>query len=178
MDNEGYFVDIVSRYARHGEKLIVFMDVNSTIISVDSVSGKDMSGILLGTMLEFITLKPRKTFSLEWDDRPAIQVDKPMSFKQLAKKIAKDDKDYYGRFYTYENCTRIIRHVDALADVSWSNHDKPFSMERFKAAFDRYIVSLEGSTNEEGITRSWFCFFDSLSAGNNCIVVNSFGVDT
>lgn len=178
MEDEHYFTKILENYALPGEKLVVFVDVNSTIISVDSASGKDMSSVLLGTMFEFITVSPPENFSFEWDSRPAVKIEKTMTLKQLAEKIAGDDKKYYGEFYTYENCVNFLRSLCKLAAVDWSTHDRPFTMKHFKDRYNQYLVSLVGSTSEEGITKSWFQLYNTLKTGGHCIMMNSYGVDT
>jgi hypothetical protein len=178
MEDEHYFTKIIDRYAQPDERLVVFIDVNSTIISVDSASGKDMSSVLLGTMFEFITVSPTETFTFEWDARPAVKFEKTMTLKQLAKKIAGDDKRYYSEFYSHENCVEFIRSLCKLAAVDWSTHDRPFTIKHFKDRYNQYLVSLVGSTTEEGITKSWFQLYTTLKTGGHCIMMNSYGVDT
>jgi hypothetical protein len=74
MEFPSYFTDIINKYSKPGEKIITYMDVNSTILSSDSVSEKDMAVVLLGTLCEFITIKPGEAFTVEWETRSPVAV--------------------------------------------------------------------------------------------------------
>merc|ERR1712232_361943 len=88
MEDEDYFTKIIGKYAKPDEKIIVYMDCNATIISVDSISNKTMSEILLGTMFQMIKMLPEDPFEFTWEGRPGFKVEKAMDFKQLVKNIA------------------------------------------------------------------------------------------
>lgn len=177
MEDDDYFTNIIAKYKKPDEKLVVFMDVNSTIISIDSATSKDMNQMVLGTMCEFITITPRDSFGVNWDDRGVVKVEKPMHAKALAKKIAKDDKAFYHAFYTVENCMKLFDLVRPYADLEWSDHTDDFSSEKFVEKYERYLVTLRDSTNNSGITNSWFRVYESLKREAS-IVLNTFGVDT
>jgi len=182
MEDEEYFNKIISKYAQAGEKLVIIMDINSTIISVDSVSRRDMSQLVLGTMFEFITLTPLQPFNYQWEDStaswPNVEVKKAMSLKKLVKGICKDKKEFYDRFYTYDNCVKILTSVPDDSTLTWSQQDKPVSLDSFKELFDRYAVSLVGGTTQEGITQSWFKTYEKQSAAGHSLILNTFGMDS
>merc|ERR1712232_135081 len=155
------------------------MDCNATIISMDSISGKDMAEILLGTMFQMLKVEPQEPFEFVWDERPAVKVEKAMEMKQLVKKIAGTDDLFYKHFFKWDNCIKILNSVVTLANVTWANRSNaPFNLEHFQTMYDRYLVSLVGGTDEEGITQSWYKLYTNLTAGGHGIVLNSFGVDT
>lgn len=179
MEDEDYFVKIIEKFATRDEKVIVYMDCNATIVSMDSISNKGMSEVLLGTMFQMIFLEPEAAFNFAFDERAAVKVDKRMDFKQLVKKVAGDDNEYYVHFFTWENCTRIINSISALTRIMWANRaDQPFNIETFKQMYDHYLVSLVGGTDEEGITKSWYRLVENMNAGGHSPILNSFGVDT
>lgn len=155
------------------------MDINSTIISVDSVSSKDMSQVVLGTMFEFTTMKPKEEFKYQWDEsRPAVKVAKEMHLKKLVKEICKDDKKLYDSFYTYDNCIKVLIAMADKATLRYSQQEEDFSLLKFRELYERYVVSLVGGTNQEGITKSWFRCFNEQSAAGHSLVLNTFGMDS
>merc|ERR1712007_339596 len=69
MEDKAYFSSIIQTYAMPDEKIIVYMDVNSTIVCNDTVQGKDLAQSLMGTMFEFVEVKGKTLpFDLEWKD--------------------------------------------------------------------------------------------------------------
>merc|ERR1719446_1613024 len=56
IEDPDYFTRIIRAHSAPGEKIVVFMDVNSTIICNDSVQSKDLSASLLSTMFELMEL--------------------------------------------------------------------------------------------------------------------------
>jgi len=179
MEDEDFFIKIIEKYAKPGEKIIVFMDCNATILSSDSISGKSMAEILLGTMFQMLKVSPKSPFDVTFGDKPTVKIEKAMDFKQLVKKIAGTDNEYYTHFFNWDNCIKLLETVSVKTEVEWTNSsDTRFSMDHFQEMYDRYLVSLVGGTDEEGITRSWYKLHTNLSAGSHSIVLNSFGVDT
>lgn len=178
MESPTYFTDIVEKYSKPDEKNIVFMDINGTIMSSCSMSGKDMTTVLLGTMLEFITLEtPKEPSSVEWDDKPPVKLDKQMNVKQLVKKISGSDKDFYTQFFKYDNCIKILELLASKTHVTWPRHDLEFSVQNFTDLYEHYIVALVGSTNDVGLTKSWFAFYSHAIGAGSPIAINSFGMD-
>jgi len=178
MEDKNYFLGIVNKYAKPGEKCICVMDVNSTIICTDSVSDKDMSDILLSTMFEFIELVPKDKFEFNFEEKTPLKIDKKISLKQIAKKIAKDDKKYYKSFYDYDRCLRFIDEVLKHGHIKWITKEEKLTVEEFCAMFEEYLTTIVGGANKEGITNSWFVVYKALQANHHSVVINSFGVDT
>lgn len=179
MEDEDYFINIIKKYALPDEKVIVFMDCNATIISNDSISGKGLAEVLLGTMFQMIRLKPEAPFDFAYEGRPTVKIEKAMDLKTFIKKIAGEDNGFYVHFFKWENCAKILAAVSGLAKVMWvSDEDKPFDIGRFKEMYERYLNTLVGGTDEDGITQSWYKLHTNLTAGGHSLVLNSFGVDT
>lgn len=178
MEDEDYFLKIIQRYSAPGEKLVVFMDVNSTIMGVDSIANKNMSEALLSTMLAFIEVEPMAAFDYTWDGRPPVKIIGKTDFKQLVKKLCAGDNGFYNKFYTLSNCTKLLQELDYLATVKWVCREESFTLSNFKTVYEGYLETLVGATDEEGICNSWFKLYASLIEGQHSVVLNSFGVDT
>mmetsp|Transcript_31427 Transcript_31427/g.54528 ORF Transcript_31427/g.54528 Transcript_31427/m.54528 type:complete len:226 (+) Transcript_31427:2-679(+) len=179
MEDEDFFVKIIDKYTKPGEKVIAFMDCNATIVSMDSISGKDNSEVLLGTMFQMIKVEPQEPFQFEWPGRVPVTVEKAMDLKQLVKKVAGQENEFYTHFFKWSNCMRVLENLDSLTKVKWANRrEKPFKMEEFQTLYEHYLKSLCGSSDEDGITQSWYKVYKYLIAGGHSLVLNSFGVDT
>lgn len=178
LSDKNYFTNIISRFANYHEKILVFMDVNSTLVCVDTVKSKFSDEILLSTMFGLIDLKPRDAFDFVWDCQIAVKVDKPMTLKQIAKKITKDNHGYYNTFYMYENCKRFFTELSAFGDIKWSSSHVPITLEAFCRAYDEYKNLIAEGSTDEGIAQSWFECFQTLSKAGHTVCMNSFGVDT
>jgi len=179
MEDPAYFTKIIERFAWPSDKLIIFMDVNSTIVCNDTVQNKDLSNTLLSTMFEFVELKPSAAFDLSFEGHPQTRIDKPKTFKQLVKDITKDNREAYGSFWTADRCERFFVEVASKGEVRWAGDDRPFPLEAFQRLFQEYIVSLSNVINPDGIAHSWFQVFERVAAkGCHTVVLNSFGVDT
>lgn len=180
MEDPCYFTSILSKYSVPGEKLLVFMDVNSTIVCVDTVTGKSMAEILLSTMFEFIELRPKGSspFDMCWEGRENVHVDKPILLKQLVKKVAKDDKKYYNTFYDKSRCEQFITMVNEKADLYWDTRNAPLNVNNFSDMYEEYLQgAIPNGATETGIVYSWFRCYDYLVRGRHAAVLNTFGVD-
>jgi len=58
MDDQ-FFTKIVEKFSRPGEKCMMCVDINATIIFGDLISGKDEAYVLTSTMFEGITTTPK-----------------------------------------------------------------------------------------------------------------------
>merc|ERR1711963_577395 len=76
IEDPDYFTRIVEEYSAPGDKIMVFMDVNSTIVCNDSVQSKDLSASLLSTMFELMELSPKAGFEFTWGSCPPVSVQK------------------------------------------------------------------------------------------------------
>ncbi|CAD7960797.1 unnamed protein product [Amoebophrya sp. A25] len=62
MVDDQFFTKIIERFSRPLERSLIFMDVNSTIVFGDLMSGKDPDFVLLSTLFEAIVLTPKQDF--------------------------------------------------------------------------------------------------------------------
>lgn len=177
MEDQEYFSKIISRFAGADDQIIVYMDVNSTIVCNDSVQGKDISATLISTMMEFIELKPIEPFTFEWDTFEPIRVEKMKTLKTLVKDITGKDHDAYASFWSVPRCCRFFDRLATQGSICWTN-GQPLSQEAFMTDYQQYLTSVGNDISKDGITRSWFNVFARLQAGNHTVVLNSFGVDT
>lgn len=178
MSNRDYFSSIVQKYAKPDEKLLVFFDVNGTLLWDDTVSGKGMSEVLLSTMFRFAEVRPRDASDFTWDDRPAVHLDKRMTLRQLVSEISNKDADFYTRFWNNANCSHFLRELAAQADFGWQNDRCCLTHESFFYAYQEYMDEMRQYVSMDGITSSWFEVWERLRDEGHIAVLNSFGVDT
>jgi hypothetical protein len=177
IEDPDYFTRIIQEHSAPGEKIVVFMDVNSTIICNDSVQSKDLSASLLSTMFELMELCPKEAFDFGWGSCAAVRVQKKQSLKKLVKDITASDNDAYRSFFCEASCQHFISQLALFADIRWSDAMDPLGLEEFCSMFEKYRVTISAGIDSNGITKSWFRCFDALS-GEHALMLNSFGVDT
>merc|ERR1712087_1032160 len=178
IEDQDYFTNIIKAYSNPGEKIVVFMDVNSTIICNDSVQSKDLSASLLSTMFELMELSPKSpAFSFGWGACPPVNVQKKQSLKKLVKDIAASDVEVYRSFFSEGTCRTFFSQLAAFADIRWSDALDPLGLEEFCSMFEEYRATISAGIDSNGITKSWFRCFDALSR-EHVLMLNSFGVDT
>jgi len=182
MTNVDYFTRIISRYAKKGEKFVVYMDVNGTILWNDSIMGYGPHEILLGTMFNFTEVRPRRSFELTWDQQPTVKVEKRQMLKQLINDIAKGDNDVLHCFWKRDVCEKLMVLLRSSADLGWAGQPGDFSSEDFFSVHKSYMDSLKRQDQQgvpsSGITTSWFQCLRMLQRGSHAAVINSFGMDT
>jgi len=179
MEDENYFLSIVRKYALPDEKVIVFMDVNSTIMCNDTGADKDMSATLLSVMFELIEVRPFAPLDFAWGDSEPSCVEKPRSLKQVVKQLTSYDHKAYSSFWREETCFEFLDVLSRSAEIRWSSHAGPMTAQGFRQQFATYSAQLTDSLVESGITRSWFKFFAAIEEQErHSVVLNSFGVDT
>jgi hypothetical protein len=178
VEDADYFSRIVQTYAAPEEKVLIFMDVNSTIVCNDAVQSKDLSSSLLSTMFEFMELAPKAgAFEFIWQQLPPVKVEKRQTLKKLVKDITEGDIGAYRNFFSEMNCCQFIEQLIALADVRWADGETTLSVEDFVNMFKEYLATVSGGVDRDGIASSWFRCFDALK-NDHAVVLNSFGVDT
>merc|ERR1711920_294419 len=136
IEDPEYFTRIVRTYSRQGEKAIIFMDVNSTIICNDSVQSKDLSASLLSTMFELMELSPKAAFDFEWGACPPVSVQKKQSLKKLVKDITASDADAYRSFFSEGTCHSFFSQLAAVADIHWADAFDPLRVDDFVNMFE------------------------------------------
>lgn len=180
IEDKDYFVNIIKSYALPDEKILVFMDVNSTIVCYDSAQGKDMDGSLMSSMFELIEARPREPIEFNWEGAKApVKIDKAISLKSLVKKITNDDKTAYAEFFQEQTCQRLLQELEAVAETRYSSPAGAVNSEAWTAHYRECQVSLATELSASGIVRSWFRVWDYLKQGDkHAVVLNSYGVDT
>jgi hypothetical protein len=177
IEDQDYFTRIVQAHSQPGEKCIVFMDVNSTIVCNDTVQSKDTDASLLSTMFEMLDVHPRKGLEFGWGSCPPVPVPKRCSLKKLVKDITAKDKDAYKTFFSEANCRAFLAELSSHADVRWTDSVDNVTVDEFARSFREYLKTISDGVDSDGITRSWFRCADLLKA-NHSLMLNSFGVDT
>jgi len=179
MEDVEYFSDIIKKYSEPDEQLIVFMDVNATIVCNDTIQGKDFRSTLLGTMFEFLELRPPAAFELQWGSSEPLRVEKPKTFKSLIKEMTGKDHLAYTAFWAEANCLQFFAHLATKGQVMWvADGDAEMTLESFQTLFQEYVIKFQDANLKDGITRSWFQAFTVLQEQRHTTVLNSFGVDT
>jgi len=177
MEDPEYFVKLIERYSDPGEKLIVFMDVNSTIVCNDTVQGKALANTLLSAMFECLEFCPREPYELVFDGHPAVKIAKPKTLKSVVKDVLSDNNEAYASFWTQEQCWRLFAELALHGVLRWSSRGDPFTLDECQKLYQEYLVSLSKVVNSDGIAASWFQVFAALK-DQHSVVLNSFGVDT
>merc|ERR1712217_565010 len=108
MANKDYLTNIIRRYTKAGEKVIVFSDVNGTIVWDDTVSGKSSAEVLMMTMFRFVEVRPQAGFDFIWDNKPPVKVEKRITLRQLVSDIANKDNEFYQAFWNDADCKRFL----------------------------------------------------------------------
>jgi len=178
MEDKDYFCNIVRKYAEPGEKIIVYMDVNSTIVANDTVQGKGVDQSLLSTMFEFIELRPsaQAGFDFYWDSFPPVRIEKPQSLKTIVKDATASDNAAYNAFFTEERCMQFFQELHNFGDIRWARGGEAMTLDSFQEQYRRYLVAMPNATDKDGITSSWYACFESLRH-DHAVMLNSFGVD-
>jgi len=172
-----YFVKIIDRFSKPDEKIMVFMDVNSTIVCNDSVQSKDLASVLYSTMFEFIEFRPNTPFDWEWHGYPPLRVETCRTLKSLMKETMATNQDAYAAFWTRDACDACLNELLQWGQVAWQGSENPISSMSFHQMFEDYFVALQSDISKDGIASSWFQVFEGLK-GEHTVVLNSFGVDT
>lgn len=173
-----YFEGIIRRFRKGGEKILIFMDVNSTIVCNDTVQSKDLASTLRGTMFEFIEFEAAtKPWTLDWRGRPPLRLEKTKVLKTLVKDITSTDRQAYTDFWSKEQCDAFFKHLSEFGTLRWMGHKTELTLEDFYIMFEDYYVALQNDIDEHGIVNSWYNMYERVRA-DHVVVLNSFGVDT
>merc|ERR1712150_277079 len=154
------------------------MDVNSTIVLTDIMSGKDKASVILSAMFEFIFLEPTRSFELVIDPGtgwPSGSCKVPASkvtLKTIIKKAL--DKKAYQAFWTYPAARRVIQQLEAYGLLYG---DRPMTVDDFEARYSHYIALIERSLQSGGIIRSWFELVGQHT-GRDLLMLNTYGIDS
>jgi len=183
MSNADYFTSIIEKYSHPGEKLIIYMDVNGTILWSDSIMGLGPTELVLEAMASLTQVRPKAAFEFVWPDCPPVKVEKPVDLKQLMNDISRDNKQVFASHLKLDTAVGMLRILEPRAEFGWGELVETFSPEEFGSAFDAYMVELRKQDSGEGvvghgITRSWFRCLQKCKEAGHALVINSFGMDT
>jgi len=183
MSNPDYFTSIILKYKKPGEKLVVFMDVNGTILWNDSIMGLGPDQVLLHTMFGFVEARPRQPFEFTWGSQEPVNVEGKQNLKELLNEVAKNDNAYLANFWRKENCESFMTTLSRSADLAWVGKRGAFSATEFFSVYQDYMDELHRQDRMQGaaacgITTSWFRCFAALRESQHSVVINSFGMDT
>jgi len=187
--HEAYFSSIISKYRQDGEDIIVFMDVNGTILSSDTIMELDSKQLLLNTLCGFVEVRPRAACQVAFQGR-AIQLEKPVMLKQLildhntnGVASSRQTAAERAKTFTREWLEKLILALSEVADIGWYQKEGEFQPSEFLEALDQHLACLadhddtNGSPSSSGLTASWMRCVQSLRQEKQTIVLNSFGVD-
>jgi len=185
MSNPDYFANIISRYARAGEKFIVFMDVNGTILWDDTIMNLGQEEVLLSTMMGCIVVRPHAALDFIWDARRTVRLElnKPKSLKELVHDLSGGDTSFYRCFWNTANCKRLLEDLSRYGEIRWTTsggfpEKPPLSPQGFADLFQSYMEEMEKQNVAQGMTASWFRCLDMCRKGGHAAVIQSFGMDT
>lgn len=182
-----YFNDIIEKYSEPGERLILFFDVNGTILCDDTVASKGVSEILLSDLFRFAEVRPRGPTDFVWGPHPPFRLEEPIGLKDLVHEILSKDNDLYHKFWCFDECHKFVKAVvDAGIPVGikiqGGNEQPPeelsWTAEHFQNKFKTVLEEISRHPSSDGIPRSWFACYDLMKSAGHSIVLNSLGTDT
>jgi len=189
--DEEYFSSIISKYKQDGEDIIVFMDVNGTILSSDTIMELDSKQLLLNTLCGFVEVRPRAPCRIIFQGR-AIELEKPVMLKQLildhntnGAEKSRQSAAERSKTFTREWLEKLLLKLSEVADLGWYQKEGGVQPSEFLEALDGHMACLAehddnangSSPSSSGLTRSWMRCVQSLRQEKQTIVLNSFGVD-
>lgn len=179
MEDVGYFTKVINKYSVLGDKVLVYMDVNSTIVCNDTVQGKELDGTLASVMFEFLEFRfSGSAFPLQWGSFPTVNLTKTRTLKQLVKDLTANDHGAYNRFWSPDNCLQFVTMLTSAGELKWQNQDEIVTVDKYTEMFQQYLDALQKVVDPDGIAASWFKAYELLVKHGHTVVLNSFGVDT
>jgi len=178
MEKVDYFTSCIQSYSKPGEKCIVFMDINSTVVSNDAVTGKNAPEILLSSMFEFLLATPHEPCALEWEKLPTVELNGAIMLKKMVKQLTKDDKTAYKNFYSLERSLLFIEHLAQRCSLKWNTIGTEVTLNDFQDMYSESLRTLAGSTNKNGVTTSWYHMHEFMQRHGHALILNSFGIDS
>lgn len=173
-----YYEGIIRKYSKPGEKLIIYMDVNGTIMCGDTGVGKDLSAMVLACMFELIVANPIEgSGDFKWNDRAPVTLKKPKTLKSLLKDVTAGDAEYKSTFWKVDSCVRYMKELGDLATFKWVSNGDAVTVEEFSKQYEAYLKPVHESVTKDGIATAWFSCFEALR-DEHVFVLNSYGVDT
>mmetsp|Transcript_26354 Transcript_26354/g.61468 ORF Transcript_26354/g.61468 Transcript_26354/m.61468 type:complete len:428 (+) Transcript_26354:127-1410(+) len=184
MSNHDYFTSIISKYSKDGEKLIIYMDVNGTILWDDTIMSLGQEEVLLSTMFGCIEVRPSASSDFVWNNERTVKLEpeKPRTLKQLVHDLADGDKAFYKGFWTPAHCANLLADLRAFGHTRWTSGEvdgqPPLTPQGFSDLYHSYMDEMQRQNVAKGITVSWFRCLEMLRKGGHSPVLQSFGMDT
>jgi len=178
MLHEDYFTSILEKYSTQAEKLLVFADVNGTVVWDDAISCKGVQETLLSTMFRFAEVRPESSFELRYGSRGPITVSGRSSLKALVNDLSQKDSDYYRAFWRRDNCFTFLSELENVAQIAWQFETGDISAAAFFVVYDEYLSKIAEHETKDGIITSWFKCYEFLKDRGHAVVLNSFGTDS
>jgi hypothetical protein len=178
IQDTGYYEGIIRKYSQPGEKLIIYMDVNGTIMCGDTGVGKDLSAMVLACMFELIIAMPIDgAAEFKWNDRESVKLKKPKTLKALLKDVTAGDIEYKSTFWKAESCVRYMEELSSSAEFKWASNGDAVTVKQFSEQYQAYLKPVHESVTKDGIATAWFSCFEALR-DKHVFILNSYGVDT
>merc|ERR1711879_944290 len=110
MANEDYFTSIVNKYTLPGEQILVYMDVNGTIMNKDSIMNIQPHEMLLDKLYDLVETRPPActSFNFQWGDQPSVTVEKPTSVKRILKEVTQGDEARMKSFWNLDTAKKVL----------------------------------------------------------------------
>lgn len=179
MADVDYFTGVIEKYSGPNDKVLVYMDVNSTIVCNDTVQGKELDGTLASVMFEFLEFHfSGSSFQLEWDVYDRVELTKVRTLKQLVKDLTGTNHAAYASFWTPDNCLKFVTQLTSKGTMKWQNQDGIVTVDNYSEMFLLYMDAIQKVIDPDGIASSWFKAYELLIKHGHTVVLNSFGVDT
>lgn len=172
MCDDDYFTNIVARFSQPGQKNIMMMDINSTVVFGDIIGGKDKESVLLSTMFGCMFVNSSEEFEFTWGSSTT----KVAAGKVMLKKVVKKalDKESYRTFYNYANCRSAVEILCDKGTVLYG--ERSIEVTDFEKIFEEYSRLLS-ATVKDGIVKSWFELVKKYK-NDHLLMLNTFGVDS
>jgi hypothetical protein len=172
-----YFQFIISLYAKPGEILIVYFDVNGVLVWDDAAANKDVSEVLLSTMFKYVEVRPRSSDPVEftWESFSPVSINKVENLRTVVRPfLAEDGK----KFWASVKDKKFLTALTTVADIAWQRTDTIVSVDQFLLEFQRLYGNLQRCAMRDGMPESWFRAYKELADEGHHIILNSFGSDS
>jgi len=176
-----YFKTIVKKFVQEGEKIVVFMDVNGTIVWDDTLAKQSSAETLLTTMFRLVRVVPRNPFELVWESQPVVHVQEQIHLKSLVSEVSNNDNEFHINFWNYPTCRKFIKTVIEFADLHWHQSGDIVTEDEFFTIYADYLRQFESYSTHDRIARSWYDIYNFIrysGGAGHAVILNTFGVDS
>lgn len=156
--DDGYFVSIVKKFSRPGEKCLINVDINATIIFGDLIAKKDEAHVLTSTMFETIAIRtppataaspgkivPKKPF-LFMGKVQNLLPDKSYSVKKLIRQMF--SKEEARKAFNPNEANELLKECFACGQVAMG--EKIITLEDFQRLYHGYYDKIKRTVEKGG----------------------------